>query len=123
MNKKELIEEIVGRIKEELVHILVDREQMTNQEAIERIQSIKSKVSLYYDVLALRMAEEALENQKIGHWIDIRNSEVTGLKIVKCSECDYIHSFMHLYGKPTADYTYCPSCGARMVELQESEDK
>lgn len=35
---------------------------MTNQEAIERIQSIKSKVSLYYDVLALRMAEEALED-------------------------------------------------------------
>jgi len=37
---------------------------MTNQEAIERIQSIKSKVSLYDDVLALRMAEEALGNQK-----------------------------------------------------------
>ena len=34
---------------------------MTEKEAIERIQSIKSKVSLYYDVLALRMAEEALE--------------------------------------------------------------
>ena len=36
---------------------------MTDKEAIERIQSIKSKVSLYYDVLALRMAEEALEKQ------------------------------------------------------------
>ena len=46
---------------------------MTNKEAIERIQSIKSKVSLYDDVVALRMAEEALENQKIGHWIDVTN--------------------------------------------------
>ena len=44
---------------------------MTNEEAIERIQSIKSKVSLYDDVVALRMAEEALENQKTGHWIPI----------------------------------------------------
>lgn len=36
---------------------------ITIEEAIERIQSIKSKVSLYDDVLALRMAEEALEKQ------------------------------------------------------------
>lgn len=41
---------------------------MTNQEAIERIKSIKSKVSLYDDVLALRMAEEALEKTK---WIPV----------------------------------------------------
>ena len=37
---------------------------MTNKEAIEKIQSIKSKVSLYDDVVALRMAENALEKQK-----------------------------------------------------------
>lgn len=37
---------------------------ITIKEAIERIQSIKSKVSLYNDVMALRMAEEALENRK-----------------------------------------------------------
>lgn len=51
---------------------------------------------------------------KTGHWIaqDIHNCHTN----FKCSECDYIHSFMHLYGKPTADYTYCPNCGARMVE-------
>ncbi len=32
----------------------------------------------------------------------------------KCSECGYIHNFMHLYGEPTADYTFCPNCGADM---------
>lgn len=37
---------------------------MTRIEAIERIKSIKSKVSLYDDVVALRMAEEALDIQK-----------------------------------------------------------
>lgn len=50
--------------------------------------------------------------QKTGQWIaqDIHNCHTD----FKCSECDYIHSFMHLYGEPTADYTYCPNCGAKM---------
>lgn len=57
--------------------------------------------------------------QNTGHWIaqDIYNCHT----VFKCSECGYIHNFMHLYGEPTADYTYCPNCGAKMVEPQESE--
>lgn len=49
---------------------------------------------------------------KTGHWMaqDIHNCHT----IFRCSECGYIHNFMHLYGKPTADYTYCPNCGAKM---------
>ena len=56
------------------------------------------------------------EVSKTGHWIaqDIHNCHTE----FKCSECGYIHSFMHLYGKPEADYTYCPYCGCRMVESQ-----
>lgn len=52
------------------------------------------------------------QESKTGHWIaqDIHNCHTD----FKCSECGYIHNFMHLYGKPTADYTYCPNCGARM---------
>lgn len=52
----------------------------------------------------------SIENK--GEWIaqDIHNCHTN----FKCSECGYIHSFMHLYGEPTADYTYCPNCGARM---------
>jgi len=54
---------------------------------------------------------------KIGHWIaqDIHNCHTD----FKCSECGYIHSFMHLYGEPTADYTYCPNCGAKMESEEE----
>ena len=60
-----------------------------------------------------------LQEPKTGHWIaqDIHNCHTD----FKCSECGYIHSFMHIYGEPTADYTYCPNCGAKMVEPQESE--
>ena len=49
--------------------------------------------------------------QRTGHWIYIRNSEVNGLKIVKCSEC----------GKRTyGSGKYCQNCGAKMgSEVQE----
>ena len=52
----------------------------------------------------------SVENR--GEWIpqDIYNCHTD----FKCSKCGYIHSFMHLYGEPTADYTYCPNCGADM---------
>jgi len=54
---------------------------------------------------------------KTGHWIaqDIHNCHTD----FKCSACGYIHSFMHIYGEPTADYTYCPNCGAKMQEIEE----
>ena len=56
--------------------------------------------------------------EKVGNWIaqDIHNCHTD----FRCSECGYIHSFMHLYGKPTADYTYCPNCGAKMSEIPTS---
>lgn len=68
----------------------------------------------------MHRAAELLSTQpepKAGHWIaqDIHNCHTE----FKCSECGYTHSFMHLYGKPIADYTYCPKCGAKMVEPQE----
>ena len=52
------------------------------------------------------------QEPKTGHWIaqDIHNCHTE----FKCSECGYVHDFMHLYGEPTADYTYCPKCGCRM---------
>ena len=57
---------------------------------------------------------------KTGHWIaqDIHNCHTD----FRCSECGYIHSFMHLYGKPTADYTYCPKCGAKMLPTDSDKE-
>lgn len=58
---------------------------------------------------------------KSGKWIaqDIHNCHTD----FKCSECGYIHSFMHLYGEPTADYTYCPNCGAKMESEVRNDNK
>lgn len=59
--------------------------------------------------------------QKSGKWIAqvIHNCHTD----FRCSECGYIHNFMHLYGEPSADYTYCPKCGAKMQESEEQENE
>lgn len=90
---------------------------MTREEAIVILDGFKHNPLFNEQHFeALDMAISALSENK-GEWIpqDIHNCHTD----FKCSKCGYIHSFMHLYGKPTADYTYCPNCGARM----ESEDK
>ena len=59
--------------------------------------------------------------QRTGQWIaqDIHNCHTD----FRCSECGYVYNFMHLYGKPTADYTYCPNCGCSMIEPQEGANE
>ena len=70
----------------------------------------KSRVDELDTAIATIINLPSAENN--GEWIaqDIHNCHTN----FKCSECGYIHSFMHLYGEPTADYPYCPNCGARM---------
>lgn len=56
---------------------------------------------------AYTMAIRALEQEpKIGHWIN-------GNYHIECSECGEEY--------PYQLRNYCPNCGARMVEPQESE--
>ena len=50
---------------------------------------------------------------KIGHWI---NGDCKG---GNCSICGEYYAFYPESG----DFNYCPNCGAKMVEPQESEDK
>ena len=52
--------------------------------------------------------------EKTGKWIYTGDYITDGM--LKCSSCGYEHD--------VADrFLYCPNCGARMVEPQESEDK
>ena len=59
------------------------------------------------DVEDIRKLPSVTPQQKIGHWINNQNGTFT------CDICGCNHSKSN----------YCPNCGAKMVEPQESEDK
>ena len=55
---------------------------------------------------------------KTGHWIKMLLTDMSDIA-GQCSECGFIHKFI---GGHTAQYNYCPNCGAKMIEPQESEE-
>ncbi len=97
---------------------------MTREEAIKRLNLIleTNKMTLNgfntphepleKEIEALDMAIKALEQKpREGKWISKPN--VYG--VTYCSECDFELKI--------DDTNYCPKCGCRMIEPQESEDK
>ena len=53
---------------------------------------------------------------KTGHWIDIM---VGDMPAQACDRCNTFYPLAYTGG----GHKYCPNCGRRMVEPQESEDK
>ena len=65
------------------------------------------------------------EKPKTGHWIlnDYQGVQAVGYRTYHCSECGReISSKYHGKLSLITEYPFC-HCGAKMVELQESEDK
>lgn len=56
---------------------------------------------------------ERKDERQSGKWIRIDKNKC------KCDQCEVI-SFIAMY--PNGDANYCPNCGCRMVDLQESEE-
>lgn len=67
--------------------------------------------------------EKQMQEPKTGHWIEDTNGTYTDNHDTwECSECG--HAQILLEGTPKDnDYNYCPNCGAKMFEPQESEDE
>lgn len=63
------------------------------------------------DIMALPPVNP--QEPKTGHWIFVDKAH----EHAHCSECDYGNVDL-LDGRP---HNYCPNCGCRMVEPQESE--
>lgn len=55
-----------------------------------------------------------------GHWIGIDEEPHEDYE---CDKCGYVVSTYTANIEPHTEYKYCPNCGARMFEPQESEDK
>ena len=62
---------------------------------------------------------------KTGHWISLKTEKPSYIKdgiaieSVKCSECD---EWLTASDEYPCNGNYCPNCGAKMVEPQESEE-
>jgi len=73
-----------------------------------------------YDTIMLYEVQDALEAlpsvnpQKIGHWKPFYR--ISGRNIYYCTSCEYATILETVF-------KYCPNCGAKMVEPQESEVK
>lgn len=95
---------------------------MTREEAIEQLYNIlfNNYRSAEKDKEALNMAIQALEQEpKTGHWITISHgfpAEPTSV----CSECGFDRDF-YIRTRGFDKIKYCPNCGCRMIEPQESE--
>lgn len=85
---------------------------MTREEAINQLQDAKDGYQEYLSAEIIDMAIKALEQEpKTGHWIE---HEQNGIAHIECSECSTWFLRCHLLRN-----TYCPNCGAKMVEPQE----
>ena len=58
------------------------------------------------------LLEEVEQESKTGHWI--RVTDKAGYLVWECDKCGWQQRY---------NTNFCPDCGAKMVEPQESEDK
>lgn len=93
---------------------------MSNEEAIVQLMYIKD-FKTPQQIEALDMAIKALQEQKVGEWEEIKvisNAyDVAGVKtwvsLMGCNKCDFRTFAIEGH---FAQYNYCPSCGAKMIE-------
>ena len=62
----------------------------------------------------MEILEKQMQEPKTGHWIDTGDYPTGTYVNVECSCC-------HEYSLEKGDY--CPNCGAKMIEPQESEEQ
>lgn len=94
---------------------------MTREEAKSELMQIYMSLSEEKkQALDVLMAIPSVE-PKTGHWITQWNL-AHQKEYYYCSECREEYSYDGETGIKMNDYKYCPNCGARMFELQESEE-
>lgn len=102
---------------------------MTREEAINMLYGMRADNLNLDDAYtkdkyeALELAIKALEQgTKTGHWIKYGIPRC-GEQHYKCTNCDEYFNFGLYSDYYKKAFKYCPNCGCRMVETQESEDQ
>ena len=104
MTRKEAIEHLRNMAE----HSYPNEEYLMAIEALELVTSYEGTIN---------KLTEALNQQKEGHWRPIyQGDEIIDYR---CSKCE----FGCTIGKSTHGMNYCPNCGAKMVEPQDSEEE
>lgn len=104
---------------------------MTREEAIKEINRVFEPAFANYIIIALTEgatpSDRALKQEpKTGHWIETY-SEIDakyGMHSYKCSECGkhanyFVAGTEHWWD--AEEPNFCPNCGIKMIEPQESE--
>lgn len=97
--------------KEAALHCL---KAMIDEEVCEECPLYGTTGTDHCEADCVRVAIKALEQEpKAGHWVDITNKNGTVIA-VRCSCCKESP-------KHAIKSDFCPNCGAKMVEMLESE--
>lgn len=74
----------------------------------------KKRVQKKYTLLGRYLSPKELvtPQPKTGHWIRVDENKL------RCSECEVVHLIAQY---PSGKIGWCPNCGAKMIEPQESE--
>ena len=86
-------------------------------EAIKRLPSV-SQPQIASDCVGRKYIVHEVERTH-GHWIGIDEEPHEDYE---CDRCGYMVSTFTANIKPSDEYKFCPNCGAKMVEPQESEE-
>ncbi len=74
----------------------------------------KSRVDEITNCIAMVVNEPPIMSRpKVGQWIRVDKDKL------RCSKCEIIHLIAQY---PNGKINWCPNCGAKMIELQESEE-
>ena len=99
-------------------------DKYAEQEPCEDAVSRQAVLNEFYDVKNLYERIKQLpsvrpQEPKIGYWSKF-GEKWGGTQAWECSICKNHYDIHAVYTK--IPYNYCPNCGAKMVESQESED-
>ena len=91
-----------------------------SREAVKELIKCGVSTDTYDDVEQVCKWIDALPSvtQKSGKWIAIDEEPHEDYE---CDKCGYVVSTFTANIKPSEEYKYCPNCGAKMFEPQESE--
>ncbi len=88
---------------------------ISRQAALEIFTWTNKKEDIWY---GLKQLPSVQPKTKTGHWIAIDEEPHEDYE---CDKCGYVVSTYTANIEPHTEYKFCPNCGRRMVEPQESK--